>query len=255
MLDSTTAADIPFIYEGHPLALVAGYVDGPYAWKPQDWERFPPHVRQVRIAIWNDRWDADVLDSEPGNNDARGCVPWIRGKWERGQTPTIYCFSDAGPKGYRISDVRRECDAAGVKRPLFWITDWRRSWSDFDPSGDPSIIALQYAGSAKTDGHFDASVVADVWPGVDPKEEPVSNDPKYLGESPAVVTLRPGEVGWLSAAFEWPDGRRRTVTKKVYAERVGMRFYAIYPPADPDADPTEDLDAQPGMFIVAVSAL
>jgi len=84
--------------------------------------------------------DADVLDIEPGNNDAAGAVPWVKAKWERGDTPTVYCFSDGGPAGYRISDVRAACDAAGVRRPLFWIAQWDKDPATFDPAGDPEII-------------------------------------------------------------------------------------------------------------------
>lgn len=171
MLDSTRAGDIPFFYEGMEMRLVAGYVNDPRVkngrWADEDWGRFPPHVRRVRICIYADRLDAQVIDVEPGNCTAKQAVQWIKAKWERGETPTAYCFSDAGPAGYRISDVRRECDAAGVKRPLIWITRFSREWDDLDPSGDPEIIALQYDNSAETMGHFDASVVADYWPGVD----------------------------------------------------------------------------------------
>ena len=175
MLDSTVAADIPEGYQGRSMELVAGYIDGPHTWTETDWKRFPPTIRQVRICIYNgirpgfpDPFTAQVIDIQPRNNDAKGSVPWIRGKWARGQVPTAYCFSDSGPTGFRISDIRRECDTAGVKRPLFWIAHWGRRWEDFDPAGDPSIIALQYDGSSETLMHFDASAVASYWPDVDP---------------------------------------------------------------------------------------
>lgn len=263
MLDSTSAQDIPFSHHGENMDLVAGYVDGWYAWPDEDWNRFPPHVKRVRICIFPQRVDADVIDIEPGNFDAKGVVPWIKVKWERDEVPTVYCFSDGGPVGYRVSDVREACDKAGVKRPLIWITrfapDYPITKDEFDPEADKEIIALQYDNSAETGGHFDASIVADFWPGIDKKEEPVAspvlNDPQFAGQSVAVVTLKPSEVGVLHAMFRWPNGQVRTITKKVYAERTGMRFYQVYPPADPDADVTEDLDAQPAMFLVVVSDL
>jgi hypothetical protein len=161
MYDSTSAVDIPTGSQ-----LVGGYVDGSEAWSAADWDRFPGR-QLVRICIFNDRYSADMIDIEPGNDDARGAVPWIREKWLRGETPTVYCFSDAGPKGYTISDVRAECDAAGLKHPLFIIAEWDNNPSTFDPTGDPEIIGKQYANSAQTGGHYDASVVADYWPGVD----------------------------------------------------------------------------------------
>lgn len=88
-----------------------------------------------------------------------------------------------------------------------------------------------------------------------PHEEGSVNDPVYLGQSVTVVTLKKGEVGWLNGIWRWPDGRERTITKKVYGETVSQKAYVMYPPADPDTDPTEDLDSQPGVFVVAVSDL
>jgi len=123
MYDSTTASDVPAHGE-----LVMGYVDGSSVWSDADWQRFPGRIL-VRLCIYNNRWDAQVIDLEPGNNDAKGAVPWIREKWLRGEVPTVYCFSDRGPHGYTISDVRSECDAASLKHPLFLVTDF-----DNDPN-------------------------------------------------------------------------------------------------------------------------
>lgn len=165
--DSTTAADIPAGSE-----LVMGYVDGSSRWSDADWLRFSDGRTLVRLCIFNDRYDAQVIDLEPGNNDARGAVPWIREKWLRGETPTVYCFSDRGPYGYRISDVRSECDAASLKHPLFIITDF-----DNDPTlpDDPEVIGKQYANSDLTGGHYDVTVVRDFWPGVD-EEDTMTDD-------------------------------------------------------------------------------
>jgi hypothetical protein len=159
MFDSTKASDIPAGAE-----VVMGYVDGSSAWSAADWKLFPGS-RLVRICIFNDRMDADVLDIEPGNNDAKGAVPWVKAKWARSETPTVYCFSDGGPVGFRMSDVRRECDAAGVRRPLFLIAEWDNNPATFDPSGDPEIIGKQYANPTFTGKHYDLSVVAGRWLG------------------------------------------------------------------------------------------
>ena len=153
MYDSVYAANIPADAQ-----VVAGYVDGTYAWSAQDWARFSGKTL-VRICVWNNTYGADVIDVEGGNNDANGAVPWVKAKWERGETPTVYCYSDAGPEGYRVSDVRAACDAAGVKRPLIWITR-AGDGSSFDPTGDTEIVALQY----EFDGAYDVSVIANDWP-------------------------------------------------------------------------------------------
>jgi hypothetical protein len=179
MFDSTSAADVPAGSE-----LVMGYVDGSSAWSDADWGRFPGRIL-VRICVFNNRLDAQVIDIEPGNNDALSAVSWVRAKWLQGDTPTVYCFSDRGPIGYRISDVRKACDDAGVKRPLFLLTDF-----DNVPTlpADPEVIGKQYANAALTGGHYDASVVVDNWPGVDEEEDMLTVDQLLaMLNDPAVV--------------------------------------------------------------------
>lgn len=256
LLDSTVASDIPAEFRGLPTLLVAGYVDGSFAWLQEDWDLHADAGRRlVRVAIHTDRFDAHVLDVEEGNAYAGQAVPWIRGKWARGETPTVYCYSDAGPVGYRISDVRAACENAvpPVAPPLFWIAKWDDDPSSFDPAGDPAIVAKQYAGSAQTGAHFDASVVADHWPGVD-KEAVMT--PEFIGQSAPIVVLKPGEVGTISGIWDWGGTiGRRTISRKVYGRKVGSRPDTLRPPAEPDADWTQDLDAQPALFIVTVSDL
>ncbi|MGI8451351.1 MAG: hypothetical protein ACR2MP_30025 [Streptosporangiaceae bacterium] len=60
MRDSTTAADIPV----HGTDLVAGYINGTYAWTDEGFGRFPgiPHIL---IDIHGDNPHAGVLDVEP----------------------------------------------------------------------------------------------------------------------------------------------------------------------------------------------
>ena len=245
MYDSVTARDIP-----SGAQLVMGYADGTYKWSAADWSLFP-NIPHVRLAIGNATYDAQVIDIEPGNNDALSCVSWVEGKWARGETPTVYCFTDLGPIGFRISDVRKACDDAGVKRPLFLITHFDNEPGSFDPQGDPEIIGKQYANSDLTGGHYDASVVADFWPGID--KEITMATPQYAGQSVSQVSLVVGEVSTEVAFYDYGAGPR-AITFKLYATKPGMWPVIKYPPADPDADPTEDLAAQPALFVIAVRA-
>lgn len=166
MRDSTRFADIPLdgcdVLMGYVFdARVSGTDKG---WSDDEWAQARATGKKlVRLCIFNDRFDANVIDCEPGNADAVGIVPWERGKWLRGDVPTVYCFTDEGPVGYRISDVRAACDAAGVKRPLILIADYDGIAVIPD---DPEIVGKQYANDALTGGHYDASVVRDHWPGV-----------------------------------------------------------------------------------------
>ena len=165
MYDSTVAADIP---PGSDI--VAGYIDGSDAWSDADFARFAGKTI-VRICVFNNRFDAQMIDIEPGNNDASGAVPWVAGMWARSKTPTVYCFTDDGPVGYRISEVRAACDAVGARRPLFVVADWDNDPSTFDPAGDPEIVGKQYANPTMTGGHYDASIIAPHWPGVDEEDD------------------------------------------------------------------------------------
>lgn len=232
MYDSTNALDIP-----ESAAMVAGYVDGRYRWSDSDWARFPDAVK-VRIACFSWTDGGEVLDIESGCSEPESAPDWASRRRAAGGDPSVYVNLA------NVAAVRAAFDRAGVAQPHYWLASY--DGVAVIPEG---YIAKQYANPAIIPGnpHYDLSVVADFWPGIDR-----TNDPEYLGESPAIVTLARGEVGRLRAIFRWPDGRTRTIERKVYAERPGMRFFTIYPPADPDSDPTEDLDAQPGLFIVAV---
>ena len=246
MYDSVTAAHIPPVSE-----LVAGYIDGTYRWSAADWSRHAGKVL-VRVAVDPRTNDGHVLDIEPGNADASACVEWVRMRRAAGLAQaTIYCFSDAGPVGFRISDVREAFRAAGEAEPLYWIAQWDDDPSTFDPSGDPRIIAKQYAGSAQTGGHYDASVVADYWPGVD--EAPMSYPVLRVVQS-ADLVLAKGEVGSLAGTWRYSNGQTRSIVRKVVAHTAGRRVVTMHPPVDPDADSTEDVSAEPAIFVVDVTA-
>ncbi|HEX9435848.1 MAG TPA: hypothetical protein VGA16_01660 [Candidatus Limnocylindria bacterium] len=75
--------------------------------------------------------------------------------------------------------------------------------------------------------------------------------PEYVGQSASEIVVGKGEVATLSGIWRYAGGDR-TVTKKVIGKTVGSYFYEIRPPVDPDADPTELVDAQSAKFIVAV---
>lgn len=210
MYDSTTAADIPADAQ-----MIAGYVDDTYRWSDADWARFPSAVH-VRIAVLPVTNDGHVLDIEPGNADALSALAWIEKRRAAGVEPTVYCFSDAGPVGYRISDVRKACDDANVKHPSFWIAQWDNDPSTFDPTGDPEIVAKQYADSAMTGGHYDASVVADYWPGVDMTPEQEAKLDLLLAKADAILARQDEPMVWTARAQRSLD----VETGKVFDQKV-----------------------------------
>lgn len=150
MLDSTNPFDIP---PGE--AMVAGYVDGLYAWSQEGWARFPNAVK-VRIAVFSQTNDGHVADVESGDMTPAGAVQWVRMRRAAGVDPSVYCNLSTWPQ------VQQAFHAAGEPEPHYWIALW---------NGDQSIpvgaVAHQFADPPSTGGHYDMSSVLDYWPGVD----------------------------------------------------------------------------------------
>lgn len=166
MADSITASDIvaAFAPGGAAAALhldlVAGYVDGTFAWSDADWSLFScPKVRIASSAKTSPEV-AHVLDVEDGDATPEEAVAWIAWARSLGLRRAVYCGA------YTWAAVKAAFDAAGLAYPDWWIARW---------TGTPGLIdgtvATQYADPPQTGAHFDASSVADYWPGVDDMTE------------------------------------------------------------------------------------
>lgn len=158
LYDSTAAADIPT-----SAAMVAGYLaPSKFAWSTVDWDRFP-HAVKVRIAVRATTNDGHVLDVERGDATPAQALGWVTMRRAAGADPTVYCSESLWPS------VKAAFTAAAVAQPHYWVAAY--------PGGGRVIpvgaIAHQYADPATSGGHFDLSVVADHWPGVD-QEAPVT---------------------------------------------------------------------------------
>lgn len=156
MYDSTNPNDIPTNAQ-----MVAGYIDGTtYKWSENSWSRFPTAVK-VRIARRTYTNDGHVLDVEAGIPTVwpinGSIVTWVQMRRNAGVEPTIYCnqLNDWSP-------LRTLFNRAGVKEPNWWVARYNN-----DPVIPPGAIAKQYANPPLAGGHYDLSVVADYWPGVD----------------------------------------------------------------------------------------
>ena len=163
MYDSTTASDIPT-----SAAMVAGYIDGRYAWTDQDWARFPSAVK-VRIAVFPTTNDGQVLDVEDWNAIPDQAPAWVLKRRAAGVDPTIYC--GYGYQGRTWSAVRMAFHNAGVTEPHYWVAAYPGDGAVVGAMLYPDSVAHQYAGSATSGGHFDLSAVADYWPGVDAPDQ------------------------------------------------------------------------------------
>lgn len=153
LYDSITATDIPVTAQ-----MVGGYVSGSFRWTDADWGRFPGAVH-VRIATAATVTGAGVhvLDVEAGDATPGEAPGWARAQRALGQPPTIYCSTSQWPV------IRAAFASAGEPEPAWWVAAY--------PGGGAVIpagaVAHQYADPATSGGHWDLSVVADYWPGVD----------------------------------------------------------------------------------------
>ncbi len=230
MYDSVTASDIPA-----GSALVAGYVDGRFAWSAADWSRFPDRVK-VRIAVLPTTNDGQMLDVEAGNARPDQAPAWVKMRRAAGVDPSVYTDHSLWP------DVRAAFKRAGIAEPYYCIAQWDGVAELID-----GAVAKQYANPTITGGHYDASAVADYWPGVDPPR-PIA--PRFVGQSATEIDARVGEVVQLVGIYEYGIQGRRFIVGKAVAYKPGQSTVTMYPPADPDADPTLVLDAEPASFVV-----
>lgn len=157
MYDSTNPYDIPA-----NAPMVAGYVDGLYAWSQSGWDRHKGSV-QVRICISPGTYYANVIDVENGDATADEAANWVAWQRSGGRFPSVY-FSRSLFGTVSAAMQRRGLSSSdwGV-----WAADW---------TGQSHILAgtyaTQYADSAMVGHHYDLSEVADYWPGVDATPPP-----------------------------------------------------------------------------------
>lgn len=167
MYDSVTATDIPV-----EAGMVAGYVDGRYAWSSTDWLRFPVAVK-VAIAVSPFTDDGTVLDIEPGDSTPEQAVDWVLMRRNAGVDPSVYCSAS------NWQNVINAFNNRGVAQPHYWIAAW-----DGNASVPDGAVAKQYANSDMAGGHYDLSAVLDNWPGVDgiPSQPSQPSQPTTSGD-------------------------------------------------------------------------
>lgn len=198
MADSITPTDIPVNdpQTGEPWALVAGYVDGRYAWSAAGWARFPTS-RHVRIAVFPTTNDGDVVDCETGDATPSQAVDWVLARRAAGHpSPTVYCSYSAW------LSCQNAFLARGVTQPEWWVAGYP---SPTDANGNPIIpvgaVAHQFTDTPG--GHWDESIVADAWPGVDPQHSNLKEEDVGYG---FVICRRESDgaygVRWDSGQFD-----------------------------------------------------
>ena len=143
MWDSTTPLAIPLNAQ-----LVAGYVDGRYAWPQSAWARWPTQ-RRVTIAVDIGTTQADVLDVEAGAADPAQARVWVQNRLRLGvRAPICYCNRSTEPA------LRAALTGLNWR---WWAADWTGQLHTI-----PGAVAVQYASPGiGTPTHVDLSVVTD----------------------------------------------------------------------------------------------
>jgi hypothetical protein len=139
-------------------AIVAGYINGAYAWAQADWDLFP-QANHVTITVTASADAGDVLDVELGNATPEQTAGWIEMRKASGYyRPSIYCSRAAVPA------VRQGTGnyILGIDYDI-WVADWTGSPHEVTAPGTPAATcsATQYESTA----NYDVSVVYDEgWP-------------------------------------------------------------------------------------------
>jgi hypothetical protein len=169
MIDAVTPANIPADAQ-----VVGGYLNGPYAWSPADWARFP-HAVHVGISVRASFTQGHVLDVEIGDATPAESVGWVLARRAAGADPSVYCNASTWPL------VQAAFHARGVAEPHYWIAKY-----DGIASLPAGAVAKQHSGDVPPG--IDISVVADYWPGVDaPASNPGPSIPAQEEEDMSVL--------------------------------------------------------------------
>lgn len=155
MFDGITPSSVPA-----GAAIYAGYIGG-------NWPSFTglaakyPTALHVSIAV-NASETARALDVEKGDATPAQAPGWAEDQRKTGQPhPIIYCNTSTWPQ------VRAEFAAQHVAPPLYWVAEYVT-----DPTRPPAIPAGAIGIQFFDYGGYDASIMADYIPGLDPTPTP-----------------------------------------------------------------------------------
>ena len=178
MFDSVHPAAIPTW-----APMVAGYVDGRYAWKAADWERFP-HAQHVQINVTGDpSYGGDCLDVENGDATPDHAPGWYDARHAAGvRDLAIYCNRG------NLAAV----NAAMGTRPFYrWVAtlDGTLAIDGHPPLVSPA--AVQFAGSSAVGGlPLDVSLVFEPsWHPVPERGSALTVTPQVLADAKQLAAL------------------------------------------------------------------
>jgi hypothetical protein len=180
MYDGINALAAGIAREFPKTAMVAGYVNGLYAWSQADWNLFPD-ADHVTISVTAGANEGDVLDVESGDASPDQSAGWIAMRKAAGlYRPTVYCSRDVIP-AVRVGTGRYVLD----EDYDIWVADYTGA-----PHEVPGCAATQYTSTA----NYDISVVYDTaWPHRKPPGPPKLPAPTGLS---VTVNGRIADFGW-----------------------------------------------------------
>lgn len=152
-------SDVPAIRKLKP-AMVAGYLDGRYAWSTADWENWPARTVKVRIVINPLNNAGDVIDCETGDATPAQAAAWVNKRRASGYyRPTIYCNKDT------IHAVRASTGSLILGKDYdIWVADWTYAIHQVTAPGPGNPVTLP-ATQFEPGQNFDTSIVYDDdWP-------------------------------------------------------------------------------------------
>ena len=183
MYDGVDASSVP-----SGAALYAGYVDGQWQSYGPLAAKFPG-ARHVSICVTSSG-SARVLDVETGDASPTEAPGWAARERANGnQYPVVYVNASTWPA------VKAAFADQGVTAPLYWVAAYVDDSADV-PAIPAGAIGVQYYDF----GGYDASLVADYWPGLDPA--PVAASSVISEEDPVQIeplSAHPGEYAFAFA--------------------------------------------------------
>lgn len=217
MYDGVNATTVPA-----GAAAYAGYADG-------EWPSFEaladeyPSALHVSICV-TATGAARVLDVENGDASPGEAPGWVTSQRAAGEAyPVVYCNQrNTWPA------VKAAFAAQGIPEPLYWVAAYVN-----DPTQVPAIpdgaIALQYYDY----GGYDASIIADHWPGLDPATAPPApvaptvTAPKEEEDEPMQIEPLAVHPGEYAIAFA-PDKTELVLIADGYANAPASLRIAIW---------------------------
>lgn len=174
MYDADRPGDIPRDAE-----MVAGYMDGSWSkWDPAWWGWFP-NSKHVTISAVGATWNVHVFDLEPQAIwPPENVLPLMVTARANGLWPSVYCNQNN-----HWLYIRQMFRMRGMPEPPYWVANY-----DGVAEIPPGAVAKQFKHPPQIGKHYDLSVVADQWPGVDylPGEEMMTPEQltKLLQDTP-----------------------------------------------------------------------